>query len=249
MPSWINKRINKWIYKLASPKHCYAILTRIMPWLRRGFFVLVTFGLILGLLYAPADYQQGDAFRIIYIHVPSAILSLGVFVLMAIMAAIFLIWRIKIADVLASASAPLGALFTVLALITGSLWGRPMWGTYWIFGPRLTSELILLFIYIGVIALRQAIPNRELAARVTSIFTLVGVVDVPIIHFSVYWWHSLHQQSSLLRIDGPSIGPMMLYPLLLMISAWWLYYAWMLCLNARRDMLWRERHNPWVQEV
>lgn len=237
-----------YLTKQASPQIFYHTAGRWIPWLSLSSIALFIYGLIGGLILAPADYQQGDAFRIIYIHVPSAFLSLGIYVFMAVVASIGLIWRIKLADIIVAASVPLGACFTLLALVTGSLWGKPMWGTWWVWDARLTSELILLFLYLGVIALRAAIPETNKAAQACAILLLVGVVNIPIIHYSVYWWNTLHQGSTL-RLFGPSlIAPSMLYPLLAMIGAFSCYFAAMLLLRARVEILTRERKTSWVRE-
>jgi len=178
-----------------------------------------------GLLFAPADYQQGDAFRIMYLHVPAAIWSLGVYMMMSISVLFFFIWKIKLADIIAKVSAPVGVIFTVICLVTGSIWGRPTWGTWWIWDARLTSELLLLFIYFGIMALRSAIPNPQLAARASGVFTLIGLVNIPIIHYSVNWWNTLHQGASL-SLTNATIAPSMLHPLIAMIVGFLFYYGW-----------------------
>lgn len=234
---------------LASPKHFYVLSDRLVPILWILACILLGYGLVAGLLFAPADYQQGDAYRIIYIHVPCAALSLAVFVMMAVAAAIYLIWRIKLADVVAKVSAPLGAWFTFLALLTGSLWGKPMWGTWWIWDARLTSELILLFLYLAVITLRSAIPNTDSSSRITSIFILVGVVDIPIIHYSVNWWNTLHQKSTILQFAKPTLAPSMLYPLIATLLGFFCYYFAVLCMRVSKELLQREAHATWVQQL
>lgn len=238
-----------WLRQLSSPKFFYYTAEKLLPWFACLTAILFCYGLVGGLILAPADYQQGEAFRIIYIHVPSAFLSLMVYLMMAAAAGVLLIWRIKIADVIIEASAPLGAWFTFLALITGSLWGKPMWGAWWVWDARLTSELILLFLYLGVIALRSAIPDKEAAARASSILLIVGVVNIPIIHYSVYWWNTLHQGGTL-RVFGPSlIAPSMLYPLLAMIAAFICYYFTLLLVRVKNAILWREKHTSWAREL
>lgn len=238
-----------WVAKLSSPKVFFHWAGKLWPWLFVITLILLSYGLVGGLYLAPPDYQQGDAFRIIYVHVPAAFLSLLVYILMSCAAAVLLIWRIKLADVIIAASAPLGMSFAAIALITGSLWGKPMWGTWWIWDARLTSELILLFLYIGVIALRSAIPNRDNAAKASSILLIVGVIDIPIIHYSVYWWNTLHQGSTI-RLIGPSlIAPSMLHPLLAMIAAFLFYYLTVMLLRARSEILQRERKSQWVKEL
>ena len=235
--------------KLASPREFYRWSGRWLPWIWALFACSFAFGLIDGLLFAPSDYQQGHGYRIIFVHVPSAALSMGVYFFMASAALIFLVWRIKLADVVAQACVPIGALFTTMALITGSLWGKPMWGTWWIWDARLTSELILLFLFFGLYALRSAIPAPEKAARACSIFALVGVVDLPIIHYSVYWWNTLHQQSTVLNVGAPKMASSMLWPLLAMMIAFACYFTATLLLRARGEILQRERNTDWVRTL
>jgi len=237
-------------HKLASPPHFYGLSARLMPWFLVSGLVLIAYGTIAGLFYAPADYQQGDAFRIIYIHVPAAYLSMMGYMIMAVAAGIGLIWRIKLAHAVAAGTAPLGAWFTFLALITGSVWGRPMWGTWWEWGdPRLTSELILLFLYFGYMALRSAIDDTTRADRASAVLALVGAVNVPIIHFSVEWWSSLHQGPTLVREGGPAIVPAMLYPLLAMILGFTLFFAALMLARVRTEVLYRERRARWVRNM
>lgn len=211
--------------------------------------VLILAGAYGGLVWAPPDYQQGDGFRIIYVHVPSAWMSLFVYVTMAISAGIGLIWRIKLAHVVAAAAAPLGASFTFLALVTGSLWGKPMWGTYWVWDARLTSELLLLFLYIGYISLNRAFPDQRTGDRASAILALVGVINVPIIHYSVQWWNTLHQGPTVMKIGKPSIAPDMLIPLLVMALGFMAYFGSLLLIRVRTDVLDRERHKSWAQEI
>ncbi|BAP56218.1 heme ABC transporter permease [Thioploca ingrica] len=206
-------------------------------------------GLYYGLLVAPPDYQQGESYRIMFIHVPAAWMSMFVYIVMAISGGIGLIWRIKLAEVIAASSAPLGASFTFLALVTGSLWGKPMWGTWWVWDARLTSELILLFLYLGVIALNSAIEDKRTAARASAVLALVGVVNIPIIHYSVEWWNTLHQGPTVTKFDAPSIHISMLIPLLLMAIAFKLYYLTVVLMRARCEVLERERNTSWVQEL
>ncbi len=236
-------------HPLASPKSFYSFSGKLIPWVWVACISLLTVGLVAGLYWAPPDYQQGNAYRIIYIHVPSAALSLSVFVTMALMASIHLIWRIKLADVIAKVSAPIGAWFAFLALATGSLWGKPMWGTWWIWDARLTSELVLLFLYLGIIALRSAVANTEAAGRACSILILVGVVDVPIIHYSVYWWNTLHQKATLLKLAKPTIDASMLYPLIAMLLGFYLYYLAVMLMRARLEILQRESRAEWVKQI
>lgn len=238
------------LHKLASPPHFYRLAAVLLPWLLVPALLLIAYGTLAGLFLAPPDYQQGDAFRIIYVHVPAAYLSLLAYMVMAIAAGIGLIWRMKLAHAVAAAAAPLGAWFTFLALATGSIWGRPMWGTWWEWGdPRLTSELVLLFLYIGYMALRGAIDDLSRADRASAVLALVGAVNVPIIHFSVEWWASLHQGPTLIRAGGPAIEAAMLYPLLAMIFGFSLLFGALLLYRVRSEVLSRERRARWVREL
>jgi heme exporter protein C len=211
--------------------------------------VAIVGGLIGGLGLAPPDYQQGDAFRIIYVHVPSAYMSLFCYIAMALAGAIGLIWRIKMSYALAAATAPVGASFTVLALVTGSLWGRPMWGTYWAWDPRLTSELILLFLYAGVMSLRSAFEDPVRGDRAAALLSIVGSVNVPIIHYSVQWWNSLHQGATIAKIGKPSMPGSMLWPLLTMLLGFMCFYGAVVCMRLRGEVLNRERQSAWVREA
>lgn len=235
-----------WLHKLGSPPLLYRIAGRSTPWFKWTAFLLLAVGLVGGLILAPPDYQQGDGFRIIYVHVPSAILSLAIFVLMAVAGAVGLIWRLRMAHAVAVAAAPLGAAFTFITLITGSLWGKPMWGTYWAWGPRLTSELVLLFLYFGYIAVINAFPNQRSGDRAGAVFAIIAAVDIPIIHYSVYWWTSLHQGASL-SFTNSSISSAMLWPLLVMIVAFMLYFFWLLSIRLRTEILRREQRASWVR--
>lgn len=235
---------------MASPRYFYQIAASIVPWFMLPAIVLMIFGTINGLFIAPPDYQQGDAYRIIYVHVPSAYISMLAYSLMAITSLIALIWRIKLAHAITVSAAPLGAWFTFLALITGSIWGKPMWGTWWEWGdPRLTSELLMLFLYLGYMALRSSIIDENKADQLSSILILVGAINIPIIHFSVEWWNSLHQTSTLLKIDGPAIATSMLIPLLSMIIGLSLYFGALLLIRTRAEVLLRNRRSKWVNEL
>jgi len=237
-------------HKLASPPHFYRLSALMLPWFAIAGAVLIGYGTYAGLFVAPADYQQGDAFRIIYVHVPAAYLSMMAYMVMAIAAGIGLIWRIKLAHAVAAGAAPIGAWFTFLALATGSIWGRPMWGTWWEWGdPRLTSELLLLFLYIGYMALRGAIDDPAKADKASAVLAIVGAVNVPIIHFSVEWWSSLHQGATLVRAGGPAIEADMLYPLLAMIFGFTFVFGALLLGRVRSEVLFRERRKRWVREL
>jgi heme exporter protein C len=227
----------KIFYQAASPKTSFYWAGRSIPWLGILFLGVLSYGLVGGLWLAPPDYQQGEVYRIIFIHVPAAAWSLGIYVLMSAAALIFLVWKITLADIVAKLSAPVGATFTLLALLTGSIWGKPTWGTWWIWDARLTSELILLFIYGGIIALRNAMPSPQLASQASGILTLVGLVNIPIIHYSVDWWQTLHQGATILKLGAPSISLSMLYPLCAMLIAFLLYYWLILLIGLRYELL------------
>jgi len=239
----------RFFHKLASPKHFYRISGLLIPWLAAITAVLLMVGLYLGLFVAPPDYQQGQSYRIIFVHVPSAWMSMFIYTFMAVLSAIYLIWNIKLADVMARSSAALGASFTLLALATGSLWGKPMWGAWWVWDARLTSELILLFLYMGYIALVMAIEDVRTAARAGAVLILVGVVNIPIIHYSVEWWNTLHQGPTVTKLDKPSIHLSMLVPLLLMAGAFQFYYFTVVLIRARAELLDRERRSEWVRDL
>jgi len=239
----------QFLHRLSSPKYFYDFSGRAVRWFGVLAALLVAIGLVGGLVLAPADYQQGDSFRIIYVHVPSAWMSLFIYVVMAGAAAIGLIWRIKLAEIIASSAAPIGASFTFLALVTGSLWGKPMWGTWWVWDGRLTSELILLFLYLGFMALQGAIEDRRTAARASAVLALVGLVNIPIIKFSVDWWNTLHQGATVSRLGKPAIETSMLIPLLIMAVAFMCYFAAAVLMRARCQVLERESQSKWVQEL
>lgn len=236
-----------WIHKLASPPHAYRICSRMLPWLAWLSAIAIVTGLYGGLVLAPPDYQQGDGFRIVYVHAPAAWLSMLVYGTMAFAAAVGLVWRIKLGHAVAAASAPIGASFTFLALATGSIWGKPMWGTWWVWDARLTSELLLLFLFAGVIALRSSIDDRDRADRASAVLAIVGVVNLPIIHYSVYWWNTLHQASTLTKLGKPSMTGDMLWPLLLMLLGFTLFYASVLLLRLKAQILIRERDASWLR--
>jgi heme exporter protein C len=239
----------QFFHKLASPRYFYNIAGRMIPWLAAACLLFILTGLYYGLVKAPPDYQQGDSYRIMFIHVPAAWMSMFVYVVMAGAGLIGLVWHIKLAEMIAISSATIGASFTFLALVTGSLWGRPMWGTWWVWDARLTSELILLFLYLGVIALYNAVDDKRTAARSTAILAIVGVVNIPIIHYSVIWWNTLHQGPTVSKFGAPSIAVSMLIPLLLMAVAFKLYYALVVLMRARCEVLERERNTQWVREL
>jgi len=241
--------ILRFYHRMASPPHFYSFTNKLLPWLIVICILLLAYGLYAGLYLAPTDYQQGDSYRIIYLHVPAAWMSLFIYVLMALAGAISLIWRMKMAEVVMISSAPIGASFTFIALVTGSLWGKPMWGTWWVWDARLTSELILLFLYLGVISLYGAIEDKRTAARAVSILALVGVVNIPIIHYSVQWWNTLHQGPTVSKMDKPSIHVDMLIPLLVMAVAFKFYYVIAMLQRAKVEILKREQNTQWVKKL
>jgi heme exporter protein C len=237
----------KWIHRFGAPEQCYRLCQSSTPVFALIFLACFILALFWGLFIVPADYQQGDAFRIIYLHVPAAMMSMGLYGLMTISVIGYFIWQIPVSDWIAKITAGLGALMTLVTLVTGSLWGKPTWGTYWIWDARLTSELILFFIYLGIIAIRQSIEEPRMAGKAAGIVTCVGLVNLPIIHYSVKWWNTLHQGSSLLQFARPSIAPEMLKPLLLMIVAYIALIGY--CLSARlaAKILEEKRHAKWVR--
>jgi heme exporter protein C len=238
-----------WFHKLASPPHFYRVAGKLIPWFGWPAFILIVASLYGGLILAPPDYQQGDAFRIIYVHAPSAWMSLFIYVVMAMSAAIGLVWRMKLAHAVAASCAPIGASFTFAALATGALWGQPMWGTWWVWDARLTSELILLFLYLGYMALRASIEDLQRADRASAVLAIVGVINVPIIHYSVVWWNTLHQAPSVTKMGAPTISTSMLVPLLMMILGFTLFFAAVLLIRVRGEVLRRERSAVWIREA
>jgi heme exporter protein C len=237
-----------WFHKLSSPPYAYRIAGLLRPWFFWPAVVLIAVSTFGGLVLAPPDYQQKDAFRIIYVHMPGASLSLMVYVVMAVAAAVGIIWRIKLAHAFAAACAPVGAWFTALTLAVGSIYGKPMWGTWWEWDPRLTSELILLFLYLGYMALRSSYDDIQRADRASAILAIVGVVNVPIVKYSVVWWNSLHQGPSISKLSSPSIDSSMVWPMLIMLLGFVLYFAAVMCDRVRTEILRRERNAGWLIE-
>jgi len=238
-----------WFHRLGSPPHVYAFAQRWTAWFGGAAALAMVIALYGGLVMAPPDYQQKDAFRMVYIHAPAAWLSLMIYTTMAVAAAVGLIWRMKVAHAAAAACAPVGAWFTVVALGTGMLWGKPMWGAYWVWDPRLTSELILLFLYLGYMGLRAGIEDPVKADKASAVLAVVGVVNVPIIKYSVEWWNSLHQTPTVMQMGKPKMDGDMLWPLLLMFVAFALYFVAVLLTRLRAELLRRERNASWIREV
>jgi heme exporter protein C len=222
-------------HKFANPTRFFRMAAAVEPWLKWGTAALIAAGLYLGLVASPPDYQQGESVRIMYVHVPSAWMALFCYTAMAGAAAAGLIWKHPLANIAARATAPIGAGFTFLALVTGSLWGKPMWGTWWVWDARLTSVLVLFFLYLGYMALLHAFDDPGRGTRASSILALVGFVNVPIIKFSVDWWNTLHQPSSVIKMSGPAIHASMLTPLLLMALGFTTYYLWVLLVRMRSE--------------
>ena len=227
-------------HRLANPTSFLKWSRRVLPWASVTTVILLAAGLYLSLFVAPPDYQQGETVRIMFVHVPSAWMALLTYAVMAGASATGLIWKSPLSHLTAKAAAPIGASFTLLALVTGALWGQPMWGTWWVWDARLTSVLILFFLYLGYIALWEAIDDYTRAAKSTAILALVGVVNIPIIKFSVDWWNTLHQPASVLRMDGPSIHPSLLVPLLVMGGAFTGYFIVVLLIRLEREILARQ---------
>lgn len=239
----------RWFHQLGSPPYFDRFATRWAPWAIGAGLLVMAWGVWQALFAVPADYQQGDSFRILYIHVPSAWMSMFVFALMALYSAIALIWRIKLCEILAMACAPIGAGFTVITLATGSIWGKPMWGTWWEWDPRLTTELVLLFQYLGVIGLYRAIDDRRNAARAAGLLAIVGVALLPVIRYSVEWWNSLHQGQTIRVFGESSMDPSMFPPLIAMVLGTKLWFVGTLLLRARADNLERESGKDWVRQL
>ena len=231
------------MHAYANPLRFQKIADAVYPWTAWGTAILAPVGLVLALAVAPADYQQGEAYRIMYVHVPAAWMAMFGYLCVAVGSAVGLIWRHPLAEVAARAAAPIGAVFTAIALITGSIWGKPMWGTWWVWDARLTSVLILFFLYLGYMALHDAFEDPARGARAASILALVGVVNLPIIKFSVDWWNTLHQPASIIRMDGPHLAPAMLWPLLTMVLVFHLYFVTVLILRMRAQLTERRIQN------
>ncbi len=245
--SWFESwHMPRWFYQMGSPKWFFEIGGRLQPWFMVAAIAMITWGLLWGLLYAPADYQQGNSFRIMYVHVPAAILSQSIFVMMAVTGLIGLVWKMKVAFMVARSCTLIGASFTALALITGAVWGKPTWGTYWVWDARLTSTLIMLFLYTGVIALNQAIADRSIAGRATAILSIVGTINIPVIKYSVEWWNTLHQSSSFSLTAKPTMPAEMYIPLLLMVVGCYSLIVWLVLQRTRNEILDQERQASWV---
>jgi len=238
-----------WFYKLGSPKWFYDTANKLLPWFLWSGVLMLIIGTVWGLVFAPQDYQQGNSFRIIYLHVPSAILAQSCYMMMAVAAVISLVWKMKLADMFIASAAPIGAAFTFLALFTGAVWGKPTWGTWWVWDARLTAMLVLLFLYFGVIALKSALENIDLASRASAILVLVGVVNIPIIKYSVDWWNTLHQPATFTLTEKPAMPPEMWVPLLVMVVGMYCFFIAVALMRIKNEILLRERRTKWVQMI
>ena len=236
-------------FKFASPQAFYPLAGKMIPWFWALAAVFGIAGLYLGFLVAPSDAQQGEGYRIIFLHVPASWMSMFIYLVMAFWAGLGLAFNFRLSGMMATALAPTGALFAFLSLWTGALWGKPMWGTWWVWDARLTSELILLFLYVGFIALQSAIDDPRRADKAGAILALVGVVNVPIIYFSVQWWNTLHQGASVSLNKAPSMAATMLAGMLVMAIASWMYTIAVVLWRVRPMILERERHTEWVGTV
>lgn len=239
--------IKRTFHQFGSPKYFFQWSERWLFLLECSTVLLLITGLVWGLFFAPPDYQQGDSVRIIYVHVPAAIWSMGCYSAMAVFSLVYLVWRIKLAGILALSIAPVGALMAFLALATGSLWGKPMWGAYWVWDARLTSELILLFLFMGVIMLARSFNDEQKGQLPACVLALVGFINVPVVHYSVEWWQTLHQGASITRLAKPAIDLSMLWPLLVMLLGFFGYVVVVTLRRARARLLERESAASWVQ--
>ncbi len=238
----------RWYHQLGSPRYFYRFSTVVLPWLWGLAIVLTAVGLAWGLAFAPEDYQQGNSYRIIFIHVPAAGAALTGYVAMGVAGLVALVWRMKMAEIMIRAIAPFGAVLAAVALLTGAIWGKPTWGTYWVWDARLTSMLIMLFLYLGVVALMKAIEDDRQGARAASLLSVVGVINVVVVKYSVEWWNSLHQGSTINLTRETTMPAEMLVPLLISMAGIYLLFAVSVLVRARAEILRRERKSRWLQE-
>ena len=239
----------QWFHRLASPRWFYRASGKFLPWISMLGLFFISLGLVWGLGFAPQDAKQGNSFRIIYIHVPSSFLALAGYYIMAVAGAVAIIWKIKLADIVMKTAAPIGAVFTFVALLTGAIWGKPTWGAYWIWDARITSMLILFFLYLGVIILQRSYEHKGLSSKAAALLALVGTVNIPIIYKSVDWWYTLHQPATIKFTEAPSMHSDMFQPLLVMIVGFYFLYAIALVASIRVEILHRERRTKWVQDL
>ncbi len=239
----------KWLHPYANPATTYHLGQKLTPWFGAVSAIFLIIGLTWALLFAPADYQQGDSFRIFYLHVPAASLSMGIYLGMAIAALCGLVWQLKLSDAAVAALAPIGAVFTLIALVTGAAWGKPMWGTWWVWDARLTSELVLLFLYLGVIALNNAFEDKQMGGKAASIIAVVGVINLPIIKYSVEWWNTLHQGATVSKLGKPAMSMEMFWPFVVCFLGFAFLVAYIACIRFNTELLLRNSSRPWVKAL
>ena len=236
-------------HKLGSPKWCYELTGRWLPYFSVVTLILLVWGTVWALAFVPEDYQQGNTVRIMYIHVPTAILAQSTYMMMAVAGAVFLIWNMKVADMVAKSIAMIGASMSALALITGAIWGKPTWGTYWVWDARLTSMLLQLFLFFGYMALRESFEDPIKAGKASAILALVGLVNIPIIKYSVVWWNTLHQPATITLTEKPAMPAEMWMPLLVMVIGFYCLFAVLLMMRTRNEILQREHRSKWVRDL
>lgn len=243
--------MSKWAFfhRWGSPRWFYQFSGRLLPWFALASVIFLVGGFTWGLAFVPPDFKQGNSFRIIYAHVPASAVAMAAYMMMATAGAIHLVWRMKLAAMLMRSIAPIGAALTFLALLTGAVWGKPTWGTWWVWDARITSVLILFFLYLGVISLSQAFDDFDAAAKACAILSIVGAVNIPIIYWSVEWWYSLHQPASIRFVGESSIHISMLRPLFMSIAGMYSFLGWSVLLFLRAEILQRERNTRWVQNL
>jgi len=241
--------VQTWWHRLGSPRWFYGVSRAFAPWLTGLGLAAVATAFVWGLAFAPPDYQQGNSYRIMYLHVPTAILAQSCYMLMGAAGLVLLVWRMKVADMVIVAAAPFGLAVTALALATGAIWGKPTWGTWWVWDARTTSVLVQFFLYAGIIALRQAIPREETAGRACAVLAVVGTVNIPIIKYSVDWWLTLHQTSTFKLTEAPSMPPEMYLPLIVSVLGFYVLFAGVLLSRVANVILERERRTQWVQDL
>jgi heme exporter protein C len=239
----------QWFHRLGSPRWFYEKTESWMFWLGLASIISMTMGVAWGLGFAPADFKQGNSYRIIFIHVPGSFVAMAGYYAMAICGAVGLVWRMKLSFMVMKAIAPIGAVLTFVSLVTGAIWGKPTWGTWWEWDARITSMLILFFLYLGIIALQEAYRNQDAADKTSAILALVGMVNIPIIYKSVDWWYTLHQPATLKLTESSSIAPSMAYPLIVMILAFYFCFIWLVLAFSRLEVLKREKKTQWVRQL
>jgi heme exporter protein C len=242
-------RLKRLYHKMGSPKWFYEITSQWSPWILLVGSALMLTGVVWGLAFAPADYLQGNSFRIIYIHVPASLLSQSAYIMMALAGLVGLVWNMKMSFLVAKVIAPIGASLAIVSLLTGAIWGKPTWGTWWVWDARLTSMLILLFLYFGVIAIYNAIENDEMANKAAAILSIVGSINIPVIKYSVEWWNTLHQSATITLTKKPTMAPEMFIPLILTIVGFYCWFAVWVFARTRNEILFKERKTNWVKKL